>query len=49
MEQGKMFAFIGITMAILQGGYIRKIPEEKTHASARLVKFSDSFTNNSAN
>jgi hypothetical protein len=38
MEQGKMFAFIGITMAILQGGYVRKIPEEKTHASARLVK-----------
>ncbi|XP_059468444.1 major facilitator superfamily domain-containing protein 10 [Neocloeon triangulifer] len=36
MEQGKMFAFIGITMAVLQGGYVRKVPEEKTHSAARL-------------
>ena len=29
MDQGKMFLFIGVLMAVIQGGYVRKIPPGK--------------------
>lgn len=38
MQQGWMFLGIGITMAILQGSWVRRIPEHKTKAITELVK-----------
>ncbi|XP_060550821.1 major facilitator superfamily domain-containing protein 10 [Pantherophis guttatus] len=35
LEQGKMFFFIGVTMAVIQGGYTRRIPPG---AELRMVK-----------
>ena len=32
MDQGKMFLFIGILMAVVQGGYVRRIPPGKEKA-----------------
>lgn len=29
MDQGKMFLFIGLLMAVIQGGYVRRIPQGK--------------------
>ena len=37
MQQGWMFLGIGVTMAILQGGWVRRIPEHKTKAVTELV------------
>ncbi|XP_077992459.1 major facilitator superfamily domain-containing protein 10-like [Glandiceps talaboti] len=40
MEQGKMFLFIGIIMALIQGGYSRRIPpgsEKKTAVRGMLI------------
>lgn len=36
MQQGWMFFGIGLTMALLQGGYVRKLPENKTKPTAVL-------------
>jgi len=38
MQQGWMFFGIGITMAILQGGWVRRIPPAHTAKTATLVK-----------
>lgn len=37
MQQGWMFFGIGITMAILQGGWVRKIPPARTANTATMV------------
>lgn len=37
MQQGWMFFGIGITMALLQGGWIRRIPPASTAKTATLV------------
>lgn len=37
MQQGWMFLGIGTTMAVLQGGWVRHIPEQKTKAITELV------------
>jgi len=37
MQQGWMFFGIGITMAILQGGWVRRIPPARTAKTATLV------------
>lgn len=34
-----MFFGIGLTMALLQGGYVRKLPENKTKPTAVLVTY----------
>lgn len=34
MQQGKMFLFIGIIMAAVQGGYVRRIPADKLKRTA---------------
>ncbi|CAG9759617.1 unnamed protein product [Ceutorhynchus assimilis] len=36
MQQGWMFFAIGVTMALIQGGYVRKIPPQKIKASGVL-------------
>ncbi|KAL1492911.1 hypothetical protein ABEB36_011078 [Hypothenemus hampei] len=36
MQQGWMFFAIGLTMAIIQGGYVRRVPLNKTKATATL-------------
>lgn len=36
MQQGWMFFAIGITMALMQGGYVRRIPPNKTKSTAIL-------------
>lgn len=38
MQQGWMFLGIGSTMAILQGGWIRHIPPDRTKAISELVR-----------
>lgn len=38
MQQGWMFLGIGLTMAILQGSWVRKIPPHKTKFFTELVK-----------
>lgn len=38
MQQGWMFLGIGLIMAILQGGWVRHIPPNKTKAISELVK-----------
>lgn len=38
MQQGWMFFGIGVTMAILQGGWVRRIPPARTAKTATLVK-----------
>ena len=45
MDQGKMFLFIGTLMAIVQGGYVRKIPpgKEKTMVLRGLLLIVPSF------
>ena len=45
MDQGKMFLFIGILMACVQGGYVRKIPpgKEKTMVLRGLLLIVPSF------
>lgn len=37
MQQGYMFFGIGITMALLQGGWVRRIPPARTATTATLV------------
>lgn len=37
MQQGLMFFGIGITMALLQGGWVRRIPPARTAKTATLV------------
>jgi hypothetical protein len=37
MQQGWMFFVIGLTMAIMQGGYVRRLPEHKIKPTAVLV------------
>lgn len=37
MQQGWMFFGIGITMALLQGGWVRRIPPERTTKTATMV------------
>ena len=39
MEQGKMFCFIGIIMALLQGGYVRRIQPGNEMRGARTAMF----------
>lgn len=34
MQQGWMFFFVGITMALMQGGYTRRLKPEKNHSTA---------------
>lgn len=34
MDQGKMFLYIGVLMAVIQGGYVRRIPVGKEKAMA---------------
>lgn len=36
MQQGWMFLAIGLTMAVIQGAYVRRIPPQKTKATAIL-------------
>ncbi|XP_045482243.1 major facilitator superfamily domain-containing protein 10 [Harmonia axyridis] len=36
MEQGWMFFSIGLTMAVIQGGYVRRIPKDKIKKTATL-------------
>ena len=45
MQQGKMFLFIGILMALVQGGYARRIPQgkEKSVALRGLILIVPSF------
>ena len=45
MDQGKMFLFIGILMAVVQGGYVRRIPpgREKTMVLRGLLLIVPSF------
>ncbi|XP_063989497.1 major facilitator superfamily domain-containing protein 10 isoform X4 [Diachasmimorpha longicaudata] len=38
MQQGYMFLMIGVTMATLQGGFVRRIPSEKTKFFTELRK-----------
>ena len=33
LHQGKMFLFIGLLMAVVQGGYVRRIPQGKEKAT----------------
>jgi len=37
MQQGKMFFFIGITMAVIQGGYARRIKPGHQIQTVRVV------------
>jgi hypothetical protein len=37
MQQGWMFFVIGLTMAVVQGGYVRRLPEHKIKPTAVLV------------
>lgn len=39
MQQGWMFFGIGITMAILQGGWVRRIPPARTAKTATMVNY----------
>ena len=32
--QGRMFLFVGIVMAVLQGGIVRRIPQNKERRAA---------------
>lgn len=34
MQQGKMYFFVGILMIIIQGGYVRRIANDKHHRFA---------------
>jgi len=34
MQQGRMFLFVGIVMAVLQGGFVRRIPQGKERKAA---------------
>merc|ERR1719466_655422 len=34
MQQGRMFLFVGIVMAVLQGGFVRRIPQGKEKKDA---------------
>merc|ERR1711915_215240 len=45
MQQGRMFLFVGIVMAVLQGGVVRRIPEgrEKKAAMGGLLLIVPSF------
>ena len=45
MQQGKMFLFIGVLMALVQGGYARRIPagKEKSVALRGLILIIPSF------
>lgn len=43
MEQGKMFFFIGITMAVIQGGYTRQIKPGNELNTVKTVHFSITF------
>merc|ERR1711953_1343778 len=45
MEQGRMFLFVGVVMAVLQGGVVRRIPlgKEKAAAMAGLLLIVPSF------
>jgi len=45
MQQGRMFLFVGIVMAVLQGGFVRRIPEgrEKKAAMGGLLLIVPSF------
>ncbi|CAJ0950467.1 unnamed protein product [Ranitomeya imitator] len=46
MQQGKMFFFIGITMAVIQGGYARRIkPGNEVKAVKRRQHIPQRFTN----
>lgn len=38
MEQGKMFFFIGVIMALIQGGYARRIKPGQHIRAVRMVK-----------
>ena len=40
MQQGKMFFLMGLTMALVQGGYVRRIPHGKEIRAA--INVSDS-------
>nr|CAD7407964.1 unnamed protein product [Timema poppensis] len=37
MQQGWMFFAIGVTMALMQGGYVRRLPEHKIRPTAVLT------------
>ncbi len=38
MEQGKMFFIMGLCMALVQGGYVRRIPHGKEITAAISVR-----------
>jgi len=37
MQQGKMFFIMGLCMALVQGGYVRRIPHGKEIKAAMIV------------
>jgi hypothetical protein len=37
MQQGKMFFIMGLCMALVQGGYVRRIPHGKEITAAMTV------------
>ena len=48
MQQGKMFFIMGLCMALVQGGYVRRIPHGKEITAAMSVSIiNDQFINRS--
>jgi hypothetical protein len=41
MQQGKMFFIMGLCMALVQGGYVRRIPHGKEITAAMSVSIID--------
>jgi hypothetical protein len=39
MQQGKMFFIMGLCMALVQGGYVRRIPHGKEITAAISVSY----------
>jgi hypothetical protein len=39
MQQGKMFFIMGLCMALVQGGYVRRIPHGKEITAALSVSY----------
>lgn len=47
MQQGKMFFIMGLCMAMVQGGYVRRIPHGKEIIAAMSVSIRKKLMNNS--
>ncbi len=43
MQQGKMFFIMGLCMALVQGGYVRRIPHGKELSAAMSVSKNNSW------